>query len=79
MASRFEDLVKNNRNKKNRKKTPAKDLPLYCVFCKNNGESPKVYNSHVLKTKTGNILCPVSKAEFLSEGIFQKKWMILKK
>ena len=111
--SRFDELLK-NKNRRSRRKESGKDLPLYCVFCKNNGqifyfftwvnklircfknsilliefpnkffkfsdhksvgkliqlcdiskiifllgETPKVYNSHVLKTKMGHILCPV--------------------
>lgn len=28
-----------------------------CVFCRNNGESKKVYLSYVLKDVEGNIIC----------------------
>lgn len=30
-----------------------------CVFCKNNGQPPSFYKSHVLKDPEGNIKCPV--------------------
>uniref|UniRef100_A0A8C6PJF2 Nanos homolog 2 n=1 Tax=Nothobranchius furzeri TaxID=105023 RepID=A0A8C6PJF2_NOTFU len=30
-----------------------------CSFCKQNGESPKVYRSHKLKSDDGKVLCPV--------------------
>ncbi|KAF3703616.1 Nanos -like protein 2 [Channa argus] len=31
----------------------------YCRFCKQNGESPRVYRSHKLKTDTGKVVCPI--------------------
>ncbi|XP_041032895.1 uncharacterized protein LOC121271192 [Carcharodon carcharias] len=30
-----------------------------CTFCKQNGESKKVYSSHVLKDANGKIVCPI--------------------
>lgn len=33
-----------------------------CVFCRNNGESKKVYASHVLKDSQGNTMCPILRA-----------------
>lgn len=33
-----------------------------CVFCRNNGESKKVYSSHVLKDLQGNTTCPILRA-----------------
>lgn len=33
-----------------------------CVFCRNNGESKKVYSSHVLKDVKGNTVCPILRA-----------------
>eukprot|EP00062_Callorhinchus_milii_P027984 gi/632991965/ref/XP_007884862.1/ PREDICTED: nanos homolog 2-like [Callorhinchus milii] len=30
-----------------------------CTFCKHNGESRKVYTSHVLKEGSGKVLCPI--------------------
>lgn len=33
-----------------------------CVFCRNNGESKKVYSSHVLKDSQGNTVCPILRA-----------------
>ena len=60
--SRFEELV-STKNRQSAKKSVRnhhnKELPIYCVFCKNNGESEKVYTSHILKSD-GKILCPVS-------------------
>lgn len=31
----------------------------YCRFCKQNGESPRVYRSHKLKSNDGKVICPV--------------------
>lgn len=31
----------------------------YCRFCKQNGESPRVYRSHKLKTDDGKVICPI--------------------
>lgn len=31
----------------------------FCSFCKNNNETPEVYNSHVVKDPDGRTLCPV--------------------
>ncbi|XP_060711214.1 nanos homolog 2-like [Hemiscyllium ocellatum] len=33
-------------------------LPI-CTFCKQNGESRKIYASHVLKDKNGRTVCPI--------------------
>ncbi|XP_046864618.1 uncharacterized protein LOC124459093 [Xenia sp. Carnegie-2017] len=33
-----------------------------CVFCRNNGESKKVYTSHVLKDSQGKTVCPILRA-----------------
>ncbi|XP_037612756.1 nanos homolog 2-like [Sebastes umbrosus] len=30
-----------------------------CRFCKQNGESPRVYRSHRLKSDDGNVCCPI--------------------
>ncbi|XP_078287182.1 nanos homolog 2-like [Rhinoraja longicauda] len=30
-----------------------------CTFCKHNGESRKVYTSHMLKAEGGRVLCPI--------------------
>ncbi|XP_050784204.1 nanos homolog 2 [Gopherus flavomarginatus] len=30
-----------------------------CNFCKHNGESKKVYSSHLLKQADGTVLCPI--------------------
>lgn len=30
-----------------------------CVFCKNNGQPPSFYKSHILKDPEGNTLCPI--------------------
>ena len=32
---------------------------VYCVFCRNNGESLSIYGSHTLKDTYGRITCPV--------------------
>ena len=74
--SRFEELI-STKNRQTAKKFVRnhqnKELPIYCVFCKNNGESEKVYTSHILKSD-GKILCPVSifKLCNLPTFIFQK-------
>ncbi|XP_071341996.1 nanos homolog 1 [Trachinotus anak] len=31
----------------------------YCRFCKQNGESPRVYRSHKLKSVDGKVTCPI--------------------
>ena len=81
MSSRFKDLLSQTSSGTNRPLNgPKKELPTFCVFCKNNGiiwnlfwnfqdfwrkiwivlgEDPKVYKSHILKTKDGKVLCPV--------------------
>lgn len=43
--------------KKGKKK--AKSKKLYCVFCKNNGESASIFTSHFLKDNEGKVLCPI--------------------
>uniref|UniRef100_A0A4W6DCE3 Nanos C2HC-type zinc finger 2 n=1 Tax=Lates calcarifer TaxID=8187 RepID=A0A4W6DCE3_LATCA len=34
-------------------------LPDYCRFCKQNGETPRVYQSHRLKSADGKVICPI--------------------
>ncbi|XP_064603921.1 nanos homolog 3-like [Liolophura sinensis] len=36
--------------------------PLYCAFCRQNGETRKYYLSHGLKDRFGNVICPVLRA-----------------
>lgn len=31
----------------------------FCRFCKQNGESPRVYWSHTLKSANGSVVCPI--------------------
>ncbi|XP_029385406.1 nanos homolog 2-like [Echeneis naucrates] len=31
----------------------------FCRFCKQNGETPRVYRSHKLKTNDGRVACPI--------------------
>lgn len=31
----------------------------YCPFCKQNGETPRVYRSHKLKSCDGKVICPI--------------------
>lgn len=33
--------------------------PDFCRFCKQNGESARVYRSHKLKSDDGKVLCPI--------------------
>uniref|UniRef100_A0A8D0DD92 Nanos-type domain-containing protein n=1 Tax=Sander lucioperca TaxID=283035 RepID=A0A8D0DD92_SANLU len=35
------------------------DSSWYCGFCKQNGESPRVYRSHNLKSDYGKVTCPI--------------------
>lgn len=35
--------------------------PIYCSFCKNNGENEDIYKSHSLKDTYGKITCPILK------------------
>ena len=30
-----------------------------CAFCKQNGETEKIYRSHKLKAKDGRVICPI--------------------
>ena len=41
------------------KQRKNKHIKKVCVFCKNNGELPSVYNSHVLKDADGKVTCPI--------------------
>lgn len=50
-----------NRNRKNRESKKNRNANV-CVFCRNNGESKKVYSSHVLKDAEGNTTCPILRA-----------------
>ncbi|XP_055519531.1 nanos homolog 2-like [Leucoraja erinacea] len=38
---------------------PGKNAGSICTFCKHNGESRKVYTSHMLKTDGGRVVCPI--------------------
>lgn len=31
----------------------------FCRFCKQNGESPRVYRSHTLNSANGSVVCPI--------------------
>ena len=50
-----------SRNRKNRESKKNRNANV-CVFCRNNGESKKVYSSHVLKDAEGNTTCPILRA-----------------
>lgn len=50
-----------NRNRKNRESKKNRNANV-CVFCRNNGESKKVYSSHILKDAEGNTTCPILRA-----------------
>uniref|UniRef100_A0A452HC55 Nanos-type domain-containing protein n=1 Tax=Gopherus agassizii TaxID=38772 RepID=A0A452HC55_9SAUR len=39
--------------------TPQMPSRFICNFCKHNGESKKVYSSHLLKQADGTVLCPI--------------------
>lgn len=38
---------------------PSEDPGVHCNFCKHNGESRHVYESHPLKTLEGVVICPI--------------------
>ncbi|XP_051163747.1 nanos homolog 1 isoform X2 [Leptopilina boulardi] len=42
-----------------RRRKNKKPLPTECVFCKNNGEQPMYYKSHILKDGDGKVVCPI--------------------
>ena len=42
-----------------RRRKNKKPLPTECVFCKNNGETPKLYTGHILKDADGKVICPI--------------------
>uniref|UniRef100_A0A8C0H5J7 Nanos-type domain-containing protein n=1 Tax=Chelonoidis abingdonii TaxID=106734 RepID=A0A8C0H5J7_CHEAB len=39
--------------------TPQTPGRFICNFCRHNGESKKVYSSHLLKQADGTVLCPI--------------------
>ncbi|XP_044845049.1 nanos homolog 2 [Mauremys mutica] len=43
----------------NRAATPQTPGRFICNFCRHNGESKKVYSSHLLKQADGTVLCPI--------------------
>ncbi|CAM5173084.1 unnamed protein product [Eretmochelys imbricata] len=43
----------------NRAATPQTPGRLLCNFCRHNGESKRVYSSHLLKQADGIVLCPI--------------------
>ena len=51
-----------NRNGENGSKSSKNRNANVCVFCRNNGESKKVYSSHILKDAQGNTTCPILRA-----------------
>nr|AAW29070.1 Nanos 1 [Nematostella vectensis] len=54
----IDTAARNRKNRENKKNRNAN----VCVFCRNNGESKKVYSSHVLKDAEGNTTCPILRA-----------------
>ncbi|XP_020906212.1 nanos homolog 1-like [Exaiptasia diaphana] len=56
--SDIDTAARNRKNRENKKNRNAN----VCVFCRNNGETKKVYSSHVLKDADGNTTCPILRA-----------------
>lgn len=56
--SDIDTAARNRKNRENKKNRNAN----VCVFCRNNGETKKVYSSHVLKDAEGNTTCPILRA-----------------
>lgn len=54
----IDTVARNRKNRENKKNRNAN----VCVFCRNNGETKKVYSSHVLKDGEGNTTCPILRA-----------------
>lgn len=54
----IDTVARNRKNRENKKNRNAN----VCVFCRNNGETKKVYSSHVLKDADGNTTCPILRA-----------------
>lgn len=54
----IDTAARNRKNRENKKNRNAN----VCVFCRNNGETKKVYSSHVLKDAEGNTTCPILRA-----------------
>ncbi len=48
-----------NVNKRHRVSSCNSRNHVYCVFCRNNGESLSIYGSHTLKDTYGRVTCPV--------------------
>lgn len=61
LAKRSEVGETGSRSRKNRENKKNRNANV-CVFCRNNGESKKVYSSHVLKDAEGCTTCPILRA-----------------
>uniref|UniRef100_A0A3B4F5L8 Nanos C2HC-type zinc finger 2 n=1 Tax=Pundamilia nyererei TaxID=303518 RepID=A0A3B4F5L8_9CICH len=53
----FEKLCSNR--EVNNRDTDSASSSDYCRFCKQNGETPRVYRSHKLKSDDGKVFCPI--------------------
>ena len=55
MKAKLGQMIKTTQKGSKSQKKPT----TFCAFCKNNGESEVVYNSHQLKDERGRVVCPI--------------------
>ena len=56
---RSEQVKINDSQFQNSSKQSQKNKPLFCQFCKNNGEPAQIYTSHLFRDFKGKVCCPI--------------------